>query len=510
MLIGRKTDFICFPAFRICLNGTAAAFVQRNDKMKKLLWMAAFLVILGLCAAAGAEEWTVSPQGMSLEEALAQCQDGDVILLDEGVYAQPREHFPLTVTRRVTLRPAEGAHAVIDAPQLQSALRIEADGVTLEGLEIRLRHIGLYAIGNDMKVHNCAFVLADPAWRTSSCAIWLGGIYRAELSGCDFTGCGPCMAGPPISERSISLQLPVLTGMFEVGEEIEFFTTHTITDCRVNGKPLYYIMHQERVEAPRDAGMLLCVNCGQVLAEGLDVSDSSMGMEIVYCQRVHVENCRADRCGIFGIYLAKCGQGLVKECTVAGTNHGIDIRACENVTLLRCAADQCEQGLFFSKVNYSAMIDCTVTETGQGIFTAGGYGNLFCGCRVSCCENGFNIQKDTEARLIDNEIMGCTVCGVRLDRSPTVFSGNTVRENWTGVMAYGGVPFVIQDNLFDGNRSCGLFLRGIAYSQIVGNRFRNHEKTSVDARGDMAMSLWADNELDLPITAEKTAVFDMQ
>lgn len=478
--------------------------------MKKTLLLAALLAVLGMCAAASAEEWTVSPSGLTLEQALAQCADGDVIVLSGGVYDQTREHFPLTVTKAVTLCAAAGETPVIDAPQLQSALRIEADGVTLRGIEIRLRHIGLYAIGDDMTVDHCAFVLADPAWRTSSCAIWLGGIYRASLIGCDFTGCGPCMAGPPISQRAIDMGLPVLTGMFEVGEDKAFFTSHTFTDCRVNGKPLVYIVQEPMVEAPRDAGMLIIADCGEVLVENVDVSDSSMGMELTYNGRVTVTGSRADRCGIFGIYLAKCGQGLVKECTVEGTNHGIDMRACENVTMLRCTADHCDQGLFFSKVNYGSIVDCTVSNTGQGIFTAGGYGNLFCRCRVSGCENGFNIQKDTEARLIDNEITGCTVCGVRLDRSSTVFTGNTVRDNWTGVMAYGGVHFVIDENLFDGNRSCGLFLRDIAYSQIEGNSFRNHEKVSVDARGDMALSLWADNEWDLPMQAEPTALFTLQ
>ena len=477
--------------------------------MKKLFLL---LLMLGLClcAAAAAEEWAVSPDGLRLGEALARCRDGDVIVLAGGVYADGREEFPLIVDKAVTLRAADGETPVIDAPKMKAAFRIEADGVTLRGLEIRFLRHGLYAIGNDMRVEQCAFVLADPIWRTSSCAIWMGGIYRASLIDCDFTGCGPCLAGPPITKERLALGLPVLTGMFEVGEDVEYFTTHTITGCRVNGKPLYYFVSQPQVEAPKDAGMVLCADCGQVTVDGLDVSDSSMGLELVYIDRVTVRNSRADRCGIFGMYVAKCGGGLVADCGVMGTNHGIDIRACTNVTLLRCTADQCDQGLFFSKVKYGSMIDCSVSDTGQGIFTAGGYGNVFCRCFVTGCENGFNIQKDPEARLMDNEVTECTVCGVRLDGSSTVFSGNTVKNNWTGVMAYGGVSFVIQDNLFDGNRSCGLFLRDLAYSRIVGNTFVNHEKTSVDARGDMALSLWYDNALDLPVTAEETAVFDVQ
>ena len=473
--------------------------------MKQIGVVIALLVLCCFCIYAAAEEWQISPGGMTIGEALSQCDDGDVIILSGGLYDQERETFPLVVNKKVTLCAAEGETPEIYSPHHQKGLKIEADGVTLRGLTISHEHIGLYVTGNDLTVENCSFRLGDPAWRTSSCAMWLGGIYRAKLLNCDFTGSGPCLAGPPLSESSKGL--PVLTGMFEVGEDIEYFTTHTIENCRVNGKPLYYIVSQETVEAPKDAGMLFCADCGSVYADGLDVSDSSMGIELLYCQKVHLRNCRPDRCGIFGIYVAKSTDVLLEGCTVEGTNHGLDIRACDRATMLCCTAKNCDQGLFFSKVNYGSMIDCTVADTGQGIFTAGGYRNLFCNCRVSGCENGMNIQKDDEARVTGCEITGCTVCGARLDGTPTVFTHNTVRDNWTGVMAYGEVSFIISDNLFDGNRSCGLFLRDIAYSRVTGNRFVNHEKTSVEARGDMGMSLWYENELDLPMQAEEESVF---
>ena len=476
-------------------------------KLCRLLGLAALLTLV--CAAACAQTWAVSPEGMTLGEALSRCADGDEIVLAGGRYDQERETFPLVVDKAVTLAAAQGEEALIYAPHHLSGLKIEADGVTLRGVTVALEHIGLYVTGDDLTVEDCRFLLGDPAWRTSSCAIWLGGVYRAKLLNCDFTGCGPCLAGPPISDRAIELGLPVLTGMFEVGEDLGFFTSHTIENCRVNGKPLYYITGQETVDAPKDAGMLLCAACGSVTAEGLDVSGSSMGMELAYNGRVTVRGCRADRCGIFGVYACKGTDVLMQDCTVEETNHGLDVRACSRVSLIGCTALNCDQGLFFSKVDDGSMVDCTVQNTGQGIFTAGGHRNLFSGCRVSGCENGMNIQKDSEARIIGCEITGCTVCGVRLDRSPTVFVGNTLRDNWTGVMAYGGVPFVIADNRFDANRSCGLFLRDIACSRLTGNVFVNHAKSSVDARGDMGLSLWYGNTLDLPMLQEKTAVFTM-
>ncbi|MGN0971088.1 MAG: hypothetical protein ACI4OY_03965, partial [Aristaeellaceae bacterium] len=162
--------------------------------MRKLIWLALLLGLIPL--AAGAETLYASPEGLSLTEALALCADGDVIELADGVYEEPGEAFPLTVSRSVTLRAAQGASPVIDAPAFKAALRVEAEGVMLQGLDIRFRRTGIYAIGSGMTVAGCSLSLADEAWRTSSCGMWCGGIERMTLQGCVFTGCGVSLAGP--------------------------------------------------------------------------------------------------------------------------------------------------------------------------------------------------------------------------------------------------------------------------------------------------------------------------
>ncbi len=474
--------------------------------MKKIVWLAAVLMLASLSALACAETFQVSPAGMSIGEALAVCQDGDVIELADGVYAEPKESFPLTVQKTVRICAAEGATPVIDAPAFQAALRVEAPGVELYGLDVHMRRTGIYAIDDDMTVENCRIILADEAWRTSSCAIWFGGIYRAKLLDCAFAGCSISLAGPPLSERSKNL--PVLTGLFEVGEERAYFTSHTIEGCTVNGRPLFYAVEQERVTAPADAGQIICVGCGSVTVEDADVSDGSMGMVLVYNDEVELRRCKADRCGVFGIYVAKCGGGLLEECSAEGTNHGLDIRASDHIKLLRCEARACDQGLFFAHVNDSVMADCSVTDTGQGYFTAGGLQNLFINCRAVNCENGFNLQKEHDAVMVGCTAENCTVCGVRLDWTPTAFIHNRLGNNWVGVMAYGDVSFTIADNQFENNVSCGLYLRDIAYSRIGGNVFIGHEKCSVQAVGEMHFSVWQENALDLPIQADESAVFD--
>ena len=106
--------------------------------MKRLIWIPAVLVLLiMLPLAAQAETLHAAPGQMTLTEALEACGDGDIIELADGTYAAPAETFPLTVTKAVTIRAAEGANPVVESPEFKAAFRVEAGGVILQGLDIR-------------------------------------------------------------------------------------------------------------------------------------------------------------------------------------------------------------------------------------------------------------------------------------------------------------------------------------------------------------------------------------
>ena len=482
---------------------TASAYNKEGMFMKRLIWtLAVLLLLFMLPLAAQAETLHAGPGQMTLTSALEACGDGDIIELAGGTYAAPEETFPLTVTKTVTIRAAEGAGPVIESPEFKAAFRVEADGVTLRGLDIRFLRTGIYAIGSDMTVENCRISLADTKWRTSSCGMWCGGIYRMTLKDCEFTGCGVSLAGPPLSEKSAGV--PKLTGLFEVGEDEAFFTSHTVENCTVNGKPLFYAVCLDEVTAPENAGEIICCGCGKVTIRNADVSDGSMGTVLAYNRHMTLENCKADRCGVFGIYIAKCEGGTMDGCSAAETNHGLDLRASKNFILRNCSATDCDQGLFFSLMENSAMIGCSVTGTGQGFFFAAGKGNLLYDCTASECENGFNLQKEGQVLMTGCTAEKCTVCGVRLDATPTAFIHNTLRGNWTAVMAYDGA-FDISDNRFEDNECCALYLRDIGYSRFSGNVFTGSMKCSVQAAGTLNGSLWLGNELDIPADMSKAA-----
>ena len=73
--------------------------------MKKKLWLLALLLIFPLAACG--EVYSVSPQGMSMTQALALCRDGDVLELGGGIYDEGLEGFPIVIDKAVVLRASE-------------------------------------------------------------------------------------------------------------------------------------------------------------------------------------------------------------------------------------------------------------------------------------------------------------------------------------------------------------------------------------------------------------------
>lgn len=408
---------------------------------------------------------------------------------------QETELYPIVIDKPLTLVGAEGA--VLESPPFTPLLRIEAPDVTVENVDFRLLRWGIVGLEDWLTVKDCTFLLYDDTYRVSSCGIWLAGAKHANLSGNSFTGCGVCLAGPPISESSQGK--PVLTGLFEVGEDTAFFTSHTMEQNLVNGKPLYYLVGVEHMAVPADAGEIIVVDSSGVTISGADVSDCSMGLIVAYCNDVTVEGVRADRCGVFGTYFAYVDGAVMRNTSADQTNHALDFRASRELLLEQCAATDCDQGIFFSYVDNSRMVDCQVTGTGQGYFLAAGNHNTVTRCVASDCENGMNVQKENDMLVMNCAFTGNTVCALRLDVSPTIAVDNRFEGNWVDVMAYGDAEVTLGNNQFQGSGSCALYLRDIPYSRILDNQFLDSQGSSIQCHGDVDGTVLEDNSLDKPM-----------
>ena len=138
-------------------------------------------------------------------------------------------------------------------------------------------------------------------------------------------------------------------------------------------------------------------------------------------------------------------------------------------------------------------------DTGQGIFSASGSHNVFLRCEVDACQTGIHFEKEQNAMITGCAIRGCTVVGIRLERSVVAVMDNLFEDNWVGLMAYGNTTQLISCNNFTANRNCGLFLRNLAYSQVIHNEFTGHTVYSLILEGELNGTTLLGNALDVPL-----------
>ncbi len=430
--------------------------------------------MLCLGSAAFAAEYMVDPAGQgdyaTLTEALAVVADGDTLILAGGTYDNAQETFPILVEKTVTICAKEGETPVIASPRLVPALELNADGIRVSGLQIDFLRSGMWVQGDDVLVENCTISLAGEEWRTSSCGMWVAGAKRLTLQDCAFNGCGVAMAGPPVTDASKGL--PVLTGMFEVGEDIEYFTTHTISGCTVNGSPLAYVVELDNGVYDESCGQLIAVGCDNSTFTGLDCSRASMGIELIYCNDTVVENCIADDAGIFGIYVAKAEDCILRACRADRGAHGFDLRAVHRCVVVDCASSGSGQGMFFSMAWDSLLTNCDIIENGTGFFAASGDRNHMDNCRVEGNQLGILIQKEPNFTVTNTNFRANWNTGARSTQAPGfALIGCTFEANWVAAMSNYSEGVFYQGNSFSGNENCSLYMKGNTLVRMLDNRF---------------------------------------
>lgn len=420
----------------------------------------------------------------SLTAAVDAAASGDCVVLNPGRYEEPTEQFPIVVDKAIAIRSARGnAETVLSGPPFAAVFEIKARGVEIEGLTIELKRYGVVVVADGVRIRGNRLRLAKPEYRQTSCGIWLAGARKAQVTGNEFISCGLGISGPPVSDAS--KDVPVLTGLFEVGEDPGFFTTHRIEDNLVDGRPLCYIVNAEGVSVPRDAGQVILAGCRDISLDGLQVSDTSIGIEVAYSDRVRLSNVTAANCGLFGIYLCYASGCEIANITCDGDTHGIDVRAAERILIRDCTVSNCGQGIFLSWVSNSLVSECTVQEGGVGVFVASGESNQIALSKIDGNELGVNVRDEQDLLLTENLISDSTTTGMRLHNTSSTLYGNSILENWVGLIASDSSGISMTTNRFYANEQCALYMTNLNRLKMALNQFEGNENVDVEVAGTL-------------------------
>lgn len=160
--------------------------------MKRIILFTCILVLMPVCVLAATIN--VPEDQANIQAAIDVANDGDTILIDDGIYTGIGNYNVNLNGKSITIKSVNGPdNCVVDCQQLGRAFFILSETVTLEGLTIKNGNSGSSSDGGDggavysrsqqFTVNNCVF--AD------NFAAYYGGAVYANLvvfSGCRFTG----------------------------------------------------------------------------------------------------------------------------------------------------------------------------------------------------------------------------------------------------------------------------------------------------------------------------------
>ena len=446
--------------------------------MKKILIIMIAAVLAGAIPVSAAT-LIVGPgeEYRSLTEAVAASEDGDEILLAGGRYDDSCEQFPILIDKSLYIHSKTGETAVIGNASLEVSMKLLAKDVILEDLEVDFIRYGLYVLADNAVIRDCSFSLADEKWRETSCGMWAGGAKYMTLSGCSFQDCGIALAGPEVIP-GVTAGVPVLTALFEVGEDPEFFNSHNIKGNIVNGKPLVYLIGETDSTFCEPCGQIIAVECSNMTFEDLDVSRTSIGMQIANSDHIRILDSTADDCGVFGIYVCKSRDCLIGNLSASNSAHGIDVRDAERCMVTGCRTDECGQGVFYSWGKNCLTTDCEMIDNGTGYFSASGGNNVVSNCTIEGNELGLYIQHEPFA-ITDTVIKGNTSCGLRFTDSQAAVSSCSFEDNFVGVMALAGSNGIVYGSSFAGSLENAVFLKDSYGMQVFGSVFAEGEEVFV-------------------------------
>ena len=431
----------------------------------------------------------------TITAAIDTATDGDRIVLNPGCYEAPAEQFPIVVDKSITICSAEGAaETMLSGPSTATVLEIQAEGAEIEGLSISFGRYGVIVLADKVRICSNRLLLSAREYRPMSCGLWLAGAREARIEDNEFIDCGLAIVGPPISATSDGL--PVLTGLFEVGENVDFFTTHRIESNLVNGAPLYYLVGAEGGSVPADAGQVILADCHDLVVDGLNVSWSSIGVEVAYCTGIQIRNVTASNCGLFGIYLCYSDNCEITAATCAADTHGLDLRAADRNIIQDCTVTRCGQGIFLSWDSFTSLAECDVRDNGVGMLVASGMHNLITSSSVMNNEIGIHVLDERAMLLADNLISGNTTTGIRLRSVGSTLHGNCFLENWVGLIATESDEIAISDCEFRANAQCGLYMMNIDKAMLAQNRVVDNANYHIEVAGSLTETFITHNFFD--------------
>ncbi len=282
--------------------------------MKKIILIIAILTLFSFPAYFSDE--VVITEGESIQDAINDAKDGDIIYVNEGIYEEN-----LIVNKSIMLI---GQGRVVVDGRGKTAIEINANGVVVKNIEFINSNSSVAKInGKHCILMNCTVSVGRYGIFSSSstiieCTVYKcgSGIFLAENNNVENCIIYKCGIGIEISENgNIIDECTIHT--CGVGVYIENSSENFINKCNV-------------YKNNNNQGDIFLLKASSNLIKECNISYGSFGIRMIESNENRIEECRIVN-SRYGIKMEKCSENKVEKCVIKGNRFGITLESCKNI-----------------------------------------------------------------------------------------------------------------------------------------------------------------------------------
>lgn len=149
---------------------------------------------------------------------------------------------------------------------------------------------------------------------------------------------------------------------WEVPEEV-FFDNNIDTSNLVDGKPMYYIRNasNQTYDATTNAGVFYCINCNNIVVDGLILANNEFGVFLWKTQNSKVLNIAAS--GVWtGIYLHYSSGNTLEGNNTSSNPHGVTLISSSNNVIKDSNVSNNNYGIIFDYSNSNTITGNTINS----------------------------------------------------------------------------------------------------------------------------------------------------
>jgi parallel beta-helix repeat protein len=160
------------------------------------------------------------------------------------------------------------------------------------------------------------------------------------------------------------------------GNEINHFLHSVDASNTVDGKPIHYLVTQHELEVPPDAGYVALINCTEIAARNLALSNNAQGLLLAFTQKSYITNNTLTK-NYSAMSLRYSSANRITENNITNNNGGVNIFNSSNNTISEnTIAQKNFYGIHLGDSSNNTIYGNNIVNNGYGIKLSRSSNNL--------------------------------------------------------------------------------------------------------------------------------------